>query len=89
MITYLLNVDVEKAIIKSIEELKEMVSELRTSQTQLNGKLDHLLRFTGAVANSVDLPAEITLPITNLQQFDSFNQQMQEAQLKQIVVSCQ
>jgi hypothetical protein len=76
----------ERSMLQHMEQLKEMMRELQTMQSQLLAKMDHLLRFTGAVSGTADLPEEVHLPIATTQQFDVFDQQMKDQQLKQIVV---
>ena len=70
-----------------MEQLKEMMHELHTTNSHLMAKVDHLLRFTGAAGGTADLPEEVRLPIATVSEFDSFDQQMKgDQQLKQIVV---
>jgi hypothetical protein len=64
-----------------------MIKDMMKTQTQLMAKVDHLARFTGASGGSCELPDEVRFPIKSLQELDTFELQMKDSQLKQLVVS--
>ena len=77
----------ERAMLQHMEEVKQQLTELRTSQTLLTAKVDHLLRHSGATHQQGDpLPEDVVFPLSSLEALDALEEVLKDNQQKQLVV---